>query len=373
MNTPSLSRTLSRRFHLIGAAALLVTAAPLLLSKTSTAAPLVPPAASNAGENPVGVGWLNQMRQAGMRGDRSQIRRMVEIFQNPPGAEFADIAYQTRLSLLRPLAQLGATEALPALEDVIQSDPRKPFPGDSSADIWENEQVIALSKVVRARILAQSGAQGLADGKARASAEVKCFFQALGQTPERLNAAVAAYEDQDRRHLEATRLASDGRHEPVPVELFAVRELADMAYRDRYRGFTSLPDVARVDFGQDDGAALKVRLAPLSREQRIATLVGEMSQEAIGDSHALRRAQLLIDEGPSALPVIVAKQQEFRALRVHERGKPGAFFGGLSVLDDARESLAAIADAAAKPQASGATAEADVVRSRWPRQIAPGY
>ena len=370
MNTPSLSRTLSRRFHLIGAAALLVTAAPLLLSKTSTAAPLVPPAASNAGENPVGVGWLNQMRQAGMRGDRSQIRRMVEIFQNPPGAEFADIAYQTRLSLLRPLAQLGATEALPALEDVIQSDPRKPFPGDSSADIWENEQVIALSKVVRARILAQSGAQGLADGKARASAEVRRFLQELGQTPEGLNAAVAAYKAQDRQHLEASRLVADGRHEPVPVELFAVRELADMAYRDRYRGFVSLPDVARVDFGQDAGAALKARLAPLSSSQRIATLVDEISQKRMGDNNDLRRAQLLADEGPSALPVIAAKEQDFK---VHRDHYPGEFRlpPGYSLLERAQENLAA--DAVAKPQVSGATAEADVVRSAWPRQIAPGY
>lgn len=356
----------------MGAAALLAMAAPLLLPKTS-AAPLVPPAASNAGGTPVSAGWLNQMRQSGLRGDRSQIPYMVAAFQSPPGIEFADIAYQTRLSLLRPLAHLGATEALPALEEVIQSDPRKPFPGDTSADFWENEQVIALSKVVKARILAQSGAPAAANDKARASAEVKRFFQELGQTPERLNAAVAAYNAQDRQRSEATPHIADARQDPTPVELFAVRELADMAYRDRYKGFMSLPDVARVDFRQDDGAALKVRLAPLTREQRLAVLVGEMSQEAIGNSHALRRAQLLIDEGPSALPVIVAKQQEFKALRVHERGKPGAFFGGLSVLQTAQEDLTTIADATAKSQASGVADEADVVRSQWPRQIAPGY
>jgi len=373
MSTISLSRTLSRRFSLIGAAALLVTAAPLLLSKTSAAAPLVPPAASNAGGTPVSVGWLNQMRQAGMRGDRSQIRRMVETFQNPPGAEGLDVAFNTRSSLLRPLAQLGATEALPALEDVIQSDPAKPLPGQTYADSWENGQIIALCKVVRARILAQSGAQGLTDDKARASAEVKRFFQELGQTPESLNTAVAAYNAQEQQHLEAAGHIPDYRHDALPVEVFAVRELADMAYRDRYRGFVSLPDVARVDFGQDAGAALKARLAPLSSAQRVAMLVSEISQKKITDNDDLRRAQLLADEGLSALPMVVAQQQDFRSHREQYRQKLDGHFGGFSVLDRAQENLAAIADAAAKPQASGATAEADVVRSRWPRQIAPGY
>jgi len=373
MNTPSPSRTLWQRFRLMGAAALLAMAAPLLLPKTSAAAPLVPSAGSNAGGTLVSAGWLNQMRQAGLRGDRSQIPYMVAAFQSPPGIEFADIAYQTRLSLLRPLAHLGATEALPALDDVIRSDPRKPFPGDTSADFWENEQVIALSKVVKARILAQSGAPAAANDKARASAEVKRFFQELGQTPERLNAAVAAYNAQDRQRLEATPHIADARQDPTPVELFAVRELADMAYRDRYRGFMSLPDVARVDFNQDAGAALKARLAPLSPAQRVTTLVDEISQKKMADNDDLRRAQLLADEGPSALPMVVAQQQDFRAHREQYRQKLDGHFGGFSVLDRAQENLAAIADAAAKPQASGVADEADVVRSRWPRQIAPGY
>ena len=373
MSTISLSRTLLQRFRLIGAAALLVTAAPLLLSKTSAAAPLVPTAASNAGETPVSVGWLNQMRQAGMRGDRSQIRRMVEIFQNPPAAEALDVAYQTRSSLLRPLAQLGATEALPTLDDFIQGDSAKPLPGEDYITFSQRKENIALSKAVRARILAQSGAQGVADDKARASAEVKRFFQELGQTPQSLNAAVAAYQLKNQQHYEAAGRNPDYRHDAVPVEVFAVRELADMAYRDRYRGFVSLPDVARVDFGQDAGAALKARLAPLSSAQRVAMLVSEISQKKITDNDDLRRAQLLADEGLSALPMVVAQQQDFRSHREQYRQKLDGHFGGFSVLDRAQENLAAIADAAAKPQVSGATAEADVVRSSWPRQLAPGY
>jgi len=316
--------------------------------------------------------WLGRMRQAGLHGDRSQIPYMVEAFQNPPDGGI-DVSFIIRMSLLRPLAQLGATQALPALEEVIQSDPRKPLPGQTYADSWENQQIIALSKAVKARILAQSNAQGVADDKARASAEVRRFLQELGQTPESLNAAVAAYEAQDRRHLEATRLASDGRHEPVPVELFAVRELADMAYHDRYRGFVSLPDVARVDFGQDSGAALKARLAPLSSAQRVATLVSEMSQEKVKDYPTRLRAQLLADEGPSARPMIASRQQDVKVHPERYREKPSDHPGGLLALEDAQKEIDAAESVARRPQFHSATPNEDLWKFPPLSQIVPGY
>ncbi len=342
---------------------------PLLAPTAGVAEPIHPSAASFM---LVRNDWLGRMRQAGLHGDRSQIPYMVEAFQNPPDGG-SDVSFTIRLSLLRPLAQLGATEALPALEDVIQSDPRKPLPGQTYADSWENQQIIALSKAVKARILAQSSAQRVADDKARASAEVKCFFQALGQTPERLNAAVAAYEDQDRRHLEATRLVADGRHEPVPVELFAVRELADMAYHDRYRGFVSLPDVARVDFGQDSGAALKARLAPLSSAQRVATLVSEMSQEKVKDYPTRLRAQLLADEGPSARPMIASRQQDVKVHPERYREKPSDHPGGLLALEDAQKEIDAAESVARRPQFHSATPNEDLWKFPPLSQIVPGY
>ncbi len=369
MNTPLLSRTLARSVTTLGAAGLLALAVPLLLAGTGRAEPI--PSSASFG-SPAGDDWLARMRQAGLHGDRSQIRYMVEAFQNPVSDD-NDVSYHIRLSLLRPLAQLGATEALPALEDVIQSDPAKPLPGQTYADSWENGQIIALSKVVRARILAQSSAQGVAGDKARASAEVRRFFQELGQTPQSLNAAVAAYNAQDRQHLEATRLASDGRHEPVPVELFAVRELADMAYRDRYRGFVSLPDVARVDFGQDAGAALKARLAPLSSAQRVATLVSEMSQEKVKDYPTRLRAQLLADEGPSALPAITSRQQDVKVHPERYREKPSDHPGGLLALEDAQKEIDAAESVARRPQFHSATPNEDLWKFPPLSQIVPGY
>ncbi len=367
MNTPLLSRTLARSVTTLGAAGLLALAVPLLLAGTGRAEPI--PSSASFG-SPAGDDWLARMRQAGLHGDRSQIRYMVEAFQNPVSDD-NDVSYHIRLSLLRPLAQLGATEALPALEDVIQSDPAKPLPGQTYADSWENGQIIALSKVVRARILAQSGAQGAADDKARASAQVRRFLQELGQTPGSLNAAVAAYKAQEQRHLEAAGHNPDYRNDAVPVELFAVRELADMAYRDRYRGFVSLPDVARVDFSQDDGAALKARLAPLSSSQRIATLVDEISQEKVKDNLALRRAQLLADGGPSALPTITGRQQHIKA---HRDLYPGNFRlpSGLSTLEDVQTRIVAADDTAVRSQMDGATPNANKVKS-WHSQIVPGY
>ncbi len=374
MNISMLSKALPHRFNLVSIAAVIGIAAAISLPEIGRAAPAPASSASNALAWPVSDGWLAQMRQAGMRGDRSQIRRMVEIFQNPPGSAGIDVAHNTRLVLLRPLAQLDATEALPALEAVIQSDPFKPFPPSPYAEFEDNQEVIAASKVVKARILAQSNVQGVTDNQARASAEVKRFFQELGQTPESLNTVVASYKAADRQHLEATHYNPDYRSDVVPVELFAMRELADMAYRDRYRGFASLPDVARVDFKQDDGSALKVRLAPLPREQRIAVLVNELDELRPAKNLDGRRAQLLADEGPAALPVIAVKTQDFKAHPGQYRKKLGGQFGEnlgcLSVLVDTQKRItdAADDDAAAKPQVSGEEAHA-----AYPQQFAPAY
>jgi len=312
------------------------------------------------------------MRLAGLRGDRSQINYMVGAFQNPPGTEAKDVVFNIRFNLLLPLAQLGATEALPALEDVIQSDPAKPLPGQPYADAWQNRQIIALSKAVKARILSQSATRGMTGDKARAAAEVQQFFHDLGQTPASLNTAVAAYEALNRRHLEASRPASDARDDAVPVELFAVRELADMAYHDRYRGFMSVPDVARVDFAQDDRAATKARLAPLPSVQRVGVLVDEISQAKIVDGSILRRAQLLSDEGPSALPAITGRQQHIKA---HRDSYPGSFRfpPGLSTLEDVQTRIVAADDTPTRTQAIGAAANAGGLRPLWHSQIAPGY
>lgn len=257
--------------------------------------------------------WLTRMRAAGLRGDRTQILFMVKAFQNPPGMDKQDVAYLIRMSLLRPLAEISATEALPTIDEVIQSDPAKPLPGQPYADLDENQKVITLAKVVKARILAQSATQGQTNLKVRSEAQVKNFFQELGETPEGLNTAVAAFHTQERQHAMATRTASEGRSLSPPVELYAMRELADMAYNSEYRGFASLPTVSRVNFGQDKGAALKVRLAPLSRIQRIQTLSNEVGQEVYEDEQARQRSQLLADEGETARPVIAAKQQDIKA------------------------------------------------------------
>ena len=48
-----------------------------------------------------------------------------------------------------------------------------------------------------------------------------------------------------------------------PVELYAVRRLADMAYRSRFQGFTELSGMAEANSDLDARSALKVRPAPL--------------------------------------------------------------------------------------------------------------
>lgn len=314
----------------------------LLVSSFSLASPIghaEPIPESAAFSAPDRDDWLTRMRLAGLRDDRTQIPFIVKAFQNPPGMDKQDVAYLIRMSLLRPLAELSVMEALPAIDEVIQSDPAKPLPGQPYADLDENQQVIALARVVKARILAQSVTQGQTNPRVRADAQVKSFLQELGETPEGLNAAVAVFDTQERQHEVVTQTASEGHSLSPPVELYAIRELADMAYNSEYKGFASLQIVSRVNFGQDKGAALKVRLAPLSRIQRIQTLTSEVGQEAYEDEHARQRSQLLADEGETARPVIAAKQQDIKA-HANQYKRRFNLIPGLTTLDRVQKEIA---------------------------------
>jgi len=298
---------------------------------------------------PVGKGpfvqedWLARMRQAGIRGDRSQIPYMLQAFKSPPDSGVAEVAYTVRMSLLMPLARLGAVEALPAFNDVIQSNPEKPLPGQSYPNVRENTEVIAATKVAKARLVAESATTTIADSRARAAAKVTRFYQELGLTPENINAAVALYAEQKRSSLKAAKLVSDSPGPNRPVEIFVLNELADMVYRGRYQDYASLPQVSQVDFRQDTGVALKMRLAAISREQRVTTLI---TQPPASFDEVPYRNQLLADEGPLARSAILAKRQEIAA---HPEQYPNTRILKDRLLEDVLRTIGDQADTAQTP------------------------
>lgn len=255
-----------------------------------------------------------QLRQAGLHGDHSRVPAMIEALQHPAHPNYV-------LTSLLALAQLGATDALPAIDGLINDN--------------KDQNVVNFAKAARARLVAEDSAKGIKDSQAQAAAEVNRFYQELGLTSTSLNAGVAAYEEVLRQNRASPVITMDADPPVAPIELFAMRELADMAYQSSHSAFASLPDVAVVDFGLDPDSALKVRLAPLPHDQRIATMLDEMivvrgvspGEVIKAGMGGLSEAQLLADEGATIAPKIKVLQQEGHAHPERYRGRLGSFHG----------------------------------------------
>lgn len=262
---------------------------------------------------------LVQFRQAGLHGDRSLIPVMIEALKNPPHSDYLQTS-------LLSLAQMGATEAMPAIDSVIQDN--------------KDENVVNFAKTARARLVAEDSVKGIKDPQAQSTAEVKRFYQELGVTSAGLNTGVAAYKEMLRQKRASLVITMDADPPIAPVELYAMRELADMTYQSPYRAFATLSDVAAVDFSSDAGSALKIRLSSLAHDQRVTTMLlemttpgrdlrqtasaasAEMAKAGVG---SLEEAQLLADEGMAVILAVKSQQREIRSHPERYRGHAGGF------------------------------------------------
>lgn len=117
--------------------------------------------------------------------------------------------------------------------------------------------------------------------------KVDTFLQLLNLTPQKVNSDVAAYNK-----------GQPYPPPPPPVGLEAIGELADMIYHGNYKDYAALASVQQIDFQQGRYTKLVMRLAPLSRKERIATLVKGLTADKNYDADAELR--LATDEGVAA-------------------------------------------------------------------------
>lgn len=259
------------------------------------------------------------MRVAGLTGDRSQIPVMIKALQKPLHPDYT-------WTTLHALAQLGATEALPAYDNIIQKEDANP-------------QLANYTSVEKARLLAEAAAAPL-PSKARNAARLTSFLQNLGLTPASINTATASYLSQ-LKEWNAQNVVQDAEGPPYPVALFAMRELADMAYHDPYANFLSLPEIKQINFAQEFGSDLKMRLAPLSPEQRIAMLLHEIVYQKASGGESELRMQLLVDEGPAAQAAAASTLQDLKLHpeRYHGRSPYAGGYGILSRIVENTDSI----------------------------------
>ncbi len=228
---------------------------------------------------------LGPTRRAGLQQDRTQIPDMVALLHRAPAPDRFLMD-----TTLHSLAQMGAVDALPSMNDLIQS----------SADI----NVSNYAKAARSRLLAESEAGSEPDNDIQAQAKLERFYKELGETPDDINAGVTTY----LKNLKVR--VGPGVAPKFPAELYAMRELADMAYHSQYRGFTRLAGMSQIQFILDGRSDLKVRLAPLLQADQIIWLVQDLSKKQSMTDEESAEIQLASDLGPAAGQAAAAKLLE---------------------------------------------------------------
>ncbi|MGI4791416.1 MAG: hypothetical protein ACRYFS_21520 [Janthinobacterium lividum] len=269
---------------------------------------------------------LVALRMAGLHGDRTQLLALRDILKNPnPGSTLDYITPINQIAVfiaLHALAELGDTDALPIIDQLIAQNPKA-------------LNVVNYAEVQRARLLVETNSMGTTGNQAQLPSEINQFFATLALSPSDLNAGTKHYQYQ--LHTEPQ---GAGNGTPCPVEVYAMRELADMAYQSHAQEFQSIPGVSQVDFSLDYPSALKIRLAPLSDEARINSLIDSLVHARILGPDEDYLMQLLADGDLAASQAIADRLGEVKKHRDHYREiNISALFRVLGMIGDPKQSL----------------------------------
>ncbi len=226
------------------------------------------------------------LRQAGLTGDTSQIQAMRDIVKNPYATNahtFAPSVDELLVTTaLRALTRLNATEAISDIDLLVQNT-KQHYPGLAN-----------FATVQSARLKAEQVTATDSNFQARLSN----FYHALGLTPSEINTGAAKYRKQYYASPEGRRL-------PLPVEIYAMREVAEMIYTLPLQSSMESANVLGLDFSLDAPSKLKVRLASMPPPQRISTLVDDTTSTVAMSETQDYQLQLLLDNRSSASQVIM--------------------------------------------------------------------
>ena len=251
-----------------------------------------------------------QTQQAGLSGDTTQIPASLDILRLP----FNPDSHET---VMLALARLGATQALPQFDTISQNK--------------DHTEIADFAIAARARLVAESQTQAIVLGPVRAAAKVSRFYQELNLSPQDLNAALADFQHNYSGKLHVTL------PQATEVGLDAVDQLADMVYHDApgvAADYASLPGIAALNFAAQPPAALKMRLAPLSRQERIAAMIHDLTHQTsrIWSPLDNDETQLLDDEGLDASHAAAA---QLKLMDQHQADYKSTAFGAMfSVLNN---------------------------------------
>lgn len=232
---------------------------------------------------------ITAIRQFGLKEERSQIPMLIALLEKPGHPYF-------KYAAVHALAQMGAVEALPIFDTLLPTTIMKV---SSDADLTN------FTRVAKARLLAENNARGIVDAKGRAAAKASHFMTELGVDVDQLNTAQTLNKELSQRTT----------HAATMTNLYALRELADMVYKDKDVALADHLRESGIRFDTDVPSEWKIRLAALTPQERIDLLVNELSAKRVlrGDDYHI--IQLAIYEGLPAAQAVAVKLKEMDGQR----------------------------------------------------------
>lgn len=224
------------------------------------------------------------MRRASLIGDRSQIPLMMNVLAAPSPPHPLPPHPLVVKTALSALARLGAIEALEVIDN-------------SSERFGVGPHYL---RVIKMRLEVEDAARKQAK-PVQSSAKLADFYAHLHFTPAKINEGVANSQNASQRDL--------------PEEVVALRQIADMVYNGQYSDFSSLAGINSLNFQADFPASLKMRLAPLSRTERVKTLIVMLAHTERIVPNVNYELQLAVDEGTLASQAAAAQLQQMDAHR----------------------------------------------------------
>lgn len=222
---------------------------------------------------------LAALRAAGLHGDRTQLPLMVQALKNGHPAYIS--------TALHALSHLGAVETLSTMDETTT----RPQP----------DYVLKRMKVAHARLMAEAEAQNSSQPVGKAQTEVERFLKELNVDGTRVNGIVSDYRG---KH--------DGEYD-TPLEVYALQELADMAYRNDAVDYKQLPQLHNVDFSLDPGASLKMQIVLMPKKARVGWMIDTLARKNIRSGTEAMLTQLAVDEGLPASHAAAIKLKEMQS------------------------------------------------------------
>ena len=279
---------------------------------------------------------LTDITAAGLNHDMSQTSVIVLALNNPPHPDFKKAA-------LLALARLGAVDAEPSVNSVIAGS---------------DNDTSSYAKAALARLKAENVAQD-ESGTAGAAARTSAFLQFSGLTVAQINQAVGEHYKNGGKCIG-----------PQPVEVYALREIADMVYQDKESDFAKVTAISNLNFEQDYPALLKVQLSGLNPAQRVKSIVSDLAGKTTLASQDYYEMQLGVSEGQPASQAAATQLNKMRAAEI--KYSPEGFIALLQILHGVGDKNQAALFADLMAQANLEWMYPDI-KNGIPHQIVPGY